>query len=63
MDRFGGIETLALQTLPKHKVGAREVLIRVEAAGVGSWGRCLALGRYHRTFGLESKFLVCLAEL
>src|SRR5262245_53808553 len=36
IDRFGGIETLTLQTLPVPKVGPDEVLIRIEAAGLGS---------------------------
>jgi len=39
LDRFGGIETITLQTLPVPKVGPDEVLIRVEVAGVGAWDR------------------------
>ena len=34
IDRFGGIETITLQTLPVPEVGPDEVLIRVESAGV-----------------------------
>jgi NADPH:quinone reductase-like Zn-dependent oxidoreductase len=37
IDRFGGVETLTPQTLPVPKVGPDEVLIRIEAAGMGSW--------------------------
>src|SRR5205085_9944053 len=37
IDRFGGIETLTPRTLPVPEVGPDEVLIRVEAAGVGVW--------------------------
>lgn len=37
LDRFGGIETITLQTLPVPKVGPDEVLIRVEVAGGGAW--------------------------
>jgi len=45
IDRFGGIETLALQTLPVPEVGPDEVLIRVEAAGVASWDAVEREGR------------------
>ena len=34
IDRFGGIETITLRTLPVPEVGPDEVLIRVESAGV-----------------------------
>ena len=37
IDRFGGIETITLQTLPVPEVGPDEVLIRVESAGVAVW--------------------------
>jgi NADPH:quinone reductase-like Zn-dependent oxidoreductase len=37
LSRFGGIETLEVQTLPIPEIGAHEVLIQVEAAGVGAW--------------------------
>ena len=37
IDRFGGIETLETQELPVPAVGADEVLVHVEAAGVGVW--------------------------
>lgn len=46
IDRFGGIETLTLRTLPVPKIGPEEVLIRLEAAGVGSWDREEREGRY-----------------
>ena len=35
IDRFGGIETLKTQELPVPAVDADDVLIHVEAAGVG----------------------------
>ena len=35
IDRFGGIETLKTRELPIPDVGADEVGVRVEAAGVG----------------------------
>ena len=37
IDRFGGIETLETQELPIPAVGDDEVLVHVEAAGVGVW--------------------------
>ncbi len=37
INRFGGLETLTLQTLPVPGVGPDEVLIRVETVGVGAW--------------------------
>ena len=37
IDRFGGIETLKTQELPVPATGDDEVLIHVEAAGVGVW--------------------------
>jgi NADPH:quinone reductase-like Zn-dependent oxidoreductase len=46
MDRFGGIETLVVRTLPVPQVGPDEVLIRVEAAGIGSWDRGEREGHY-----------------
>ncbi|QSQ19111.1 NADP-dependent oxidoreductase [Pyxidicoccus parkwayensis] len=37
LDRFGGPEVLGIKTLPVPQCGDDEVLIRVEAAGVGVW--------------------------
>lgn len=37
LDHFGGVDTLAVDTLPVPEVGPEEILIRVEAAGVGVW--------------------------
>ena len=45
IDRFGGIETITLQTLPVPEVGPEEVLIRVESAGVGAVGSLRARRR------------------
>ena len=36
MDSFGGVETIRVRELPMPRTGPGEVLIRVEAAGVGS---------------------------
>ena len=37
IDRFGGIETIETQERPSPAVGAGEVLVHVEASGVGVW--------------------------
>lgn len=55
LNRFGGIEALTLQTLPVPEVEPGEVLIRVEAAGVGSWDADERAGRYAEYLG-EPKF-------
>lgn len=46
IDRFGGIDTLTVRTLPVPQVGPDEVLIRVEVAGVGSWDGGERAGHY-----------------
>ena len=37
LDKFGGPEALKIQNIPIPQIEAQEVLIRVEAAGVGAW--------------------------
>ena len=56
IDRFGGIETITLQTLPVPEVGPDEVLIRVESAGVGVWDPFEREGGFAKLFGTEQKF-------
>jgi NADPH:quinone reductase len=56
IDRFGGIETIQLQTLPVPDIGPDEVLIRVEVAGVGVWDAFEREGGFARMFGIEPKF-------
>ena len=56
IDRFGGIETITLQTLPVPEVGPDEVLIRVESAGVGVWDPFEREGGFAEMFGIEPKF-------
>lgn len=51
IDRFGGIETITLQTLPVPEIGPGEVLIRVEAAGAGAWDVEERAGRYAEYLG------------
>lgn len=56
IDRFGGLETITLQTLPVPEVGPEEVLIRVESAGVGAWDPFEREGSFARRFGTHEKF-------
>lgn len=56
MDRFGGLETLTLRTLPVPEVGPDQVLVRVESAGMGAWDVFEREGMFAETYGGEPKF-------
>jgi len=56
IDRFGGLETLALRILPVPEVGPEQILVRVESAGVGKWDVFEREGMFAEMFGLEPKF-------
>lgn len=56
LDRFGGIERIAIQTLPVPDVGPEDVLIQVEAAGVASWDAVEREGYYDGALGFRSTF-------
>jgi NADPH:quinone reductase len=56
LDRFGGLETMKLQTLPVPEVGPNEVLIQVEWAGVGKWDPFEREGGFAKVFGIAAKF-------
>src|SRR5580692_5824735 len=56
INRFGGIETIALQTLPVPEVGLDEVLIRVESAGIGAWDPFEREGGFAERFGTNETF-------
>jgi NADPH:quinone reductase-like Zn-dependent oxidoreductase len=56
MDRFGGVETLKMQTLPVPGIAPDEILIRVEAAGVGVWDQFEREGGFAQMMGREAKF-------
>src|SRR3954447_15257148 len=55
LDKFGGPETLRIQNLPIPQIEAQEVLIRVEAAGVGAWDPFEREGGFTRRFGTGEK--------
>ena len=56
IDQFGGLERMALRTLPVPEIGADEVLIRVEAAGVGVWDPFEREGGFARMMGAKPTF-------
>ena len=56
IDQFGGPERLALRTLPVPELAADEVLIRVEAAGVGAWDPFERDGGFAQMTGTQPKF-------
>jgi NADPH:quinone reductase len=53
---FGGIERIEIQPLPLPAVGPGDILIRVEAAGIGSWDATEREGVFDGAFGFESTF-------
>ena len=56
LDKFGGPETLTIQTLPIPQIEANEVLIRVEAAGVGAWDPFEREGGFVEITGIKPTF-------
>lgn len=56
LDRFGGPETLQVQTLPTPEPGPDEILIHVEAAGVGAWDPFEREGGFAEMLGRAPKF-------
>lgn len=51
IDGWGGVESLAVRSVPVPAPAADEVLIRVEVAGVGSWDREERAGHYAAYLG------------
>jgi NADPH2:quinone reductase len=56
LDKFGGPETLKIQTLPIPQIEPQEVLIRVEAAGVGAWDPFEREGGFVELTGIKPRF-------
>lgn len=56
INRFGGVETITVQTLAVPQAGPDEVLIRVESAGVGVWDPFERQGGFVRLFEIEPRF-------
>ena len=62
IDRFGGIETLKTRQLPIPDVGANEVLVRVEAAGVGVWDPFEREGGFAKEYNIQPTFPLVLGS-
>jgi NADPH:quinone reductase-like Zn-dependent oxidoreductase len=56
LDEFGGPEALKIQNIPIPEIEADEVLIRVEAAGVGAWDPFEREGRFVEITGRKPAF-------
>jgi NADPH:quinone reductase-like Zn-dependent oxidoreductase len=56
LDRFGGPETLKVQTIPTPEPGANEILIHVESAGIGAWDPFEREGGFVEVLGQTPKF-------
>ena len=56
LDKFGGPESLKIQNIPIPQIEANEVLIRVEAAGVGAWDPFEREGRFVEIVGTKPTF-------
>jgi NADPH:quinone reductase len=56
IDRFGGLDTLRVQTLPIPEVGPQEILIHVESAGIGVWDPFEREGGFAESYGFQPKF-------
>ena len=56
LDKFGGPEALKIQNIPIPQIEAQEVLIRVEAAGVGAWDPFEREGRFVEILGIKPTF-------
>ena len=56
LDRFGGPETLKVQTIPTPEPDADEILIHVECAGVGAWDPFEREGRFVEILDQKPKF-------
>ncbi len=56
IDRFGGAERIASQTLSAPKAGPDEIVIRVETAGVAVWDAFEREGGFAEMLGLRTVF-------
>jgi NADPH:quinone reductase len=56
LDRFGGVETIQMKTLPVPEPGPDEVLLHVEAAGVGVWDPYEREGEFAKMFDIKPRF-------
>lgn len=62
INRFGGIEKLKLQKLPVPTLGADEILLRVEWAGVGEWDPFEREGGFAKMLKIKPQFPLVLGS-
>src|SRR5260221_12736826 len=56
LDRFGGVETIQMKTLPVPEPGPDEILLRIESAVVGVWDPYEREGEVSKMFGTKPRF-------
>jgi NADPH:quinone reductase len=56
LDQFGGVDRLTTRRVPIPEVGDNDVLIRVHAAGVGSWDAIERRGDWEGLLGTPTSF-------
>src|SRR4029077_19120051 len=62
IDRFGGLNEMKIRELPMPELDADEILVRVEAAGVGVWDPFEREGHFAEEFNMSPKFPIILGS-
>src|SRR5437879_12028216 len=62
IDRFGGLNEMKIRELPVPELDANEILVRVEAAGVGVWDPFEREGGFAKEFNMSPKFPIILGS-
>src|SRR5580765_3379151 len=62
IDRFGGLNEMKIRELPVPELDANEILVRVEAAGVGGWDPAEREGGFAKEFNMPPKFPIILGS-
>src|SRR5258706_13465139 len=60
IDRFGGLNEMKIRELPVPELDANEILVRVEAAGVGVWDPFEREGGFAKEFNMSPKLPIIL---
>jgi NADPH:quinone reductase len=62
INRFGGLDELKIRELPMPELDANEILVRVQAAGVGVWDPIEREGGFAKQFNMSPKFPIILGS-
>ena len=62
IDRFGGLDEMKIRELPVPELDANEILVRVEAAGVGVWDPFEREGFFAKEYHMTPKFPIILGS-